>query len=593
MPLSQPIYVLDTNILIDYPNIIPGGKSAKPEEPTVDLTGKHLVVPSAVIRELSSFKREKSERGKTARVVLKRLREMAEQKHLSLNQSYHMKDYIIVPGTEQTISILPVHRDFSDAVPFCPDDTDMDGQIILTALATAFIINDLPLHSIAHQTIDNLGDNTPFFEGVILLTNDNGLAIRARERGLLTSRYGYKSPPPYTGRRDLIVPNELFGMFYYGFRIEGEAFKELMPDEPRLIANEFIVMYPERLEDFPYYDPADDPYFTNVGRYDAIENAIVPLKFVRSSTVKPLSVGQAMYAEVLANPTIPAVICTGPAGSGKTYMATAYSYNACVVGQYIGVAIVPCENTNKIGALPGDLSDKMDPQVRPFKNALRNYLLNEDPIFRKEIENLRKYGSADAPSDEQECECNDACECMEPEKPNGKSNSKKRKREENDEEEMEAGKTSTKQRRKQRRTYRTKRKAPQKSIMKMLDERIEMIWRSWFVPIPIENARGQDFAYHIAIYDEFQDQNASQADTLIKRIGANGKIVITGDIEQIHSPYLDEENNGIVYASGLLFDDPMVARISFTEDDVVRHPLVKLIAERQKQAKVTNDDDDV
>ena len=388
-PFEQPtVYVLDTNILIDYPNVIPNGDIAKPEEPTIDLSGKHLVIPSAVIRELSSFKNEKTERGKTARVILKRLRKYAELEHLSLNQSYHMKDPIVISG--QTLSILPVHKNFTDVVPFHPSDNDMDGQIILTALAAAFIVNDLPLHSISHQTIDDLGDNTPFFEKVVLLTNDNGLAIRARERGLLTSRYGYKSPPPYIGRRDLTVPNELFETFYCcGLRIEGDTFRKMIPKEPRLIANEFIVMYPEHPKDCPQYDFENDPYFSNVGRYDAVEDAIVPLKFIRSLPVKPLSVGQAMYAEVLANPTIPAIICTGPAGSGKTYMATVYGYNACVVGQYIGVAIVPCENTNKLGALPGDLSAKMDPQVRPFKNALRNYLLKEDPSFKKEIENLQ------------------------------------------------------------------------------------------------------------------------------------------------------------------------------------------------------------
>ncbi len=109
-----------------------------------------------------------------------------------------------------------------------------------------------------------------------------------------------------------------------------------------------------------------------------------------------------------------------------------------------------------------------------------------------------------------------------------------------------------------------------------------MIWDNWFSSVPIENARGRDFAYELAIYDEFQDQNVAQADTLIKRIGADGKIIITGDIEQIHAPYLDASNNGLVYASRQLLDSPMVAQVCFTEEEVIRHPLVKLIAMRQK-----------
>ena len=115
-----------------------------------------------------------------------------------------------------------------------------------------------------------------------------------------------------------------------------------------------------------------------------------------------------------------------------------------------------------------------------------------------------------------------------------------------------------------------------------MKDRVDLIWRNWFSSVPIENARGRDFAHELAIYDEFQDQNASQADTLIKRIGFDGKIVLTGDVRQIHAPYLDEINNGLVYASHLLHDHPMVAQVCLTEEEVVRHPLVKEVARRQR-----------
>ena len=60
MVTRQTTYVIDTNILVDYVDIIPsiGGTEFRPEEPTIDLTGAHIVVPTAVIRELSSFKKE-------------------------------------------------------------------------------------------------------------------------------------------------------------------------------------------------------------------------------------------------------------------------------------------------------------------------------------------------------------------------------------------------------------------------------------------------------------------------------------------------------------------------------------------------------
>ena len=532
-PEGRPTYVIDTNVLVDYPDIIPNGHSSHPEAPTVDLEGAHLVIPSAVIRELSSFKKEKSDRGKVARVVLKRLRKLMESGLSPMKDNYGLEAWIEKGG--MLISVLPVHKDFKKSLPFSPSDDDMDGQIILAALVVMALQRGFKVDgSMETPKAVGLGSGV---SNVTLLTNDNGLAIRARERGVKTSRYGYQYPEPYTGRRDIIVPKELFNEFLSFGRVSRERFEELMPKERKLVANEFIIMGLENFEDCPRgFDPTDNPYFSHIGRYDSDEDAIVPLKYVSSFPCQPKNAGQAIYAEALMNPTFAAVICSGPAGSGKTYMATIYGYYACRQGQYIGVSVVPCENRSKIGALPGDLDEKMDPDVQPLKNALRNYLLNEDKKFAKDLENLRKFGTG--------------------KKAASKSNASS---------EGDNGDGSEK-----------------RSIKEQLKDRVELIWNNWFSSVPIENARGRDFAHELAIYDEIQDQNASQADTLIKRIGLAGKIVMAGDIYQIHAPYLDESNNGLVYASRMLYDHPMVAQVCFTEEEVVRHPLVKLVAERQK-----------
>lgn len=304
-----------------------------------------------------------------------------------------------------------------------------------------------------------------------------------------------------------------------------------MPNQPKLVANEFIVMSLENPDDYPFdFNPGSDPYFSHIGKYDSEEKAIVRLKHLRNFPLHLSNAGQAIYAEALADPDIAAVVCTGPAGSGKTYMATVYGYQACKDGNFIGVTVVPCDSKSKLGALPGDLDEKMDPEVQPLKNALRNYLLKEEPKFAKELATLQKFGSSAKPK-------------------NGDS--------------QEEGQGA-------------------KSIKQKLSDRVDLIWDNWFSNIPIENARGRDFSYELAIYDEFQDQTVSQADTLVKRIGKEGKIVLTGDIEQIHAPYIDASSSGLVYVSSLLLDNPMVAQVCFRESEVVRHPLVKMIAERQK-----------
>ena len=259
------------------------------------------------------------------------------------------------------------------------------------------------------------------------------------------------------------------------------------------------------------------------------------------------------------NPDIAAVVCTGPAGSGKTYMATVYGYNACKNGDFIGVTVVPCDSHSKLGALPGDLDEKMDPEVQPLKNALRNYLLNEDAGIRKRLGNLKKYGADNAGKKQKD------------------ATGKKRRGgdlEDSDDRRNEiANKESTPP-------------PERKSIKQALENQVNSIWENWFSNIPIENARGRDFSYELAIYDEFQDQSVSQADTLIKRLGTDGKIIITGDIEQIHAPYIDATSSGLAYASRQLIDSPMVAQVCFTEDEVIRHPLVKMVAKRQRAEKI-------
>jgi predicted ribonuclease YlaK len=550
MSKNQPIYVLDTNVLVDYADIIPTEDGKRPVEPTIALDQAHIVIPTVVVRELSNFKTEKTERGKAARTVLRRLRRLIENNHSTMCKVYNLhapivvkdcfaddlskiEDPLEIQNSKQIISVLPVHKNFRNSLPYYPDDGDMDGQIILTALAVGMIQHKMPIDGSAEMA----KVEKTLFDDVVLVTNDNGLAIRARERGLKTSRYGYKYPKPYTGRRDLTVPPELFKEFYNSGSagIPRELFEEYMPDEPRLIANEFIVMKVENEEDYPRdFDPENDPYFSNIGRYDSESDTITGLKYASSFPVCLHNPGQAIYAEALMDPGIAAVVCTGPAGSGKTYMATVYGYLACTKGEFIGVTVVPCDSKDQLGALPGDLDEKMDPEVQPLKNALRNYLLNEDKKLKKELETLQKFGTG--------------------------ADAKKKGSSQDDYEEV-----------------------PEKrSIKAKLNDRANLIWDNWFSNIPIEHARGRDFSYELALYDEFQDQNVTQADTLIKRLGADGKIVIIGDIEQIHAPYIDPSSSGLAYASRQLMDSPMVAQVCFTEDEVIRHPLVKMVAMRQK-----------
>ncbi|MBQ3261404.1 PhoH family protein [Candidatus Saccharibacteria bacterium] len=501
----MPSYVVDTNVVVDYVDIIPNGNTVTLDQPIIDLNGAHLIIPTSVIRELSSFKTENTDRGRAAREALRRLRKIIEKTHSKMSDVYALRAPISVHEDQTHISILPVSQNFTKVLPFRPSDHDMDGQIILTALSALFSENGVPVDGteLSDSHFINFDPSK-----VVLLTNDNGMAIRAKARGLHTSRFGYKQPKPYTGRRDLMAPDALVAKFCYEGLLDPEDFYSAFPDQPSLVDNEFIVFSPES-GTFPNdYDPLS---FHNIGRFRASDNMIVALEHIYNFPISPKNAGQAIYAEALMDPSISCVICTGPAGSGKTFMAAVWALETCRKNsRYIGITVVPCNIENDtLGALPGDLDAKLDPNVQPIKNALKNYRLMSVASH---------------------------------------SDSKK------------------------------SRKA------KIIDE-VEQLWTNWFENIPIAYARGRDFSHEIAIFDEFQDQNRKQADTLLKRIGQGGKIVITGDIEQIHAAYLDRDSNGITFARQLLANSPLVAQVTFTEEEVVRHPLVKMIAQRQREQK--------
>ncbi len=90
--------------------------------------------------------------------------------------------------------------------------------------------------------------------------------------------------------------------------------------------------------------------------------------------IKPRTEGQKKYIEAIANNTI--VFGIGPAGTGKTYLALAMAVAALVrneVGRIILVKPV-VEAGEKLGFLPGDMYDKVNPYLRPLYDALYEML---------------------------------------------------------------------------------------------------------------------------------------------------------------------------------------------------------------------------
>lgn len=90
--------------------------------------------------------------------------------------------------------------------------------------------------------------------------------------------------------------------------------------------------------------------------------------------VKPKTIGQRQYAEAIKKNTI--TIGVGPAGTGKTYLAVASAvsaFRAKIVNRII-LTRPAVEAGEKLGFLPGDLQQKVDPYLRPLYDALFDML---------------------------------------------------------------------------------------------------------------------------------------------------------------------------------------------------------------------------
>ena len=86
--------------------------------------------------------------------------------------------------------------------------------------------------------------------------------------------------------------------------------------------------------------------------------------------VKPKTVGQHRYVELIKKNTI--VLGTGPAGTGKTFLAVAMAVKALRDKQVSRIILTrpAIEAGEKLGYLPGDLQSKIDPYLRPLYDAL-------------------------------------------------------------------------------------------------------------------------------------------------------------------------------------------------------------------------------
>jgi phosphate starvation-inducible PhoH-like protein len=115
------------------------------------------------------------------------------------------------------------------------------------------------------------------------------------------------------------------------------------------------------------------PTLDGIIRHETSEAPPVMIR-TRKKTIVPRAPSQIPYMQALARDDV--IFALGPAGTGKTYLAVAQAVAQLITGsvQRLILSRPAVEAGEKLGFLPGDMKEKVDPYLRPLYDALHDCL---------------------------------------------------------------------------------------------------------------------------------------------------------------------------------------------------------------------------
>ncbi|NKB49217.1 MAG: AAA family ATPase [Alphaproteobacteria bacterium] len=153
------------------------------------------------------------------------------------------------------------------------------------------------------------------------------------------------------------------------------------PSGARDVADRAISSLYERLKSGLEVGPGDVQAAVRMSDGDSDLGDDVSLR-TRKRTITPRSPMQAEYVRALDQSDL--VFGLGPAGTGKTYLAVAVAVTHLLQGKVDRIILSrpAVEAGERLGYLPGDLQDKIDPYLRPLYDALHDMLPGEQVTRR-------------------------------------------------------------------------------------------------------------------------------------------------------------------------------------------------------------------
>lgn len=352
---------------------------------------------------------------------------------------------------------------------------------------------------------------------VVLVTNDINMRVRANIYGIEVEPFGKKMKKEelHTGVRELIVEQPEYAYFkqYGHLKL---PLKNVEFSNP--LANEYLVLI-----------NASDEKKAAMGRYDLLSNSIQRIKPINEKVygITPKNEEQACALDALMNPDVALVTLIGKAGSGKTLIAIASALELTIEQKLYDKILIarPVQPMGKdIGYLPGTLEEKLSPWMQPIFDNLE-FLFN----------NKKRHGG-------------DSKDYIAPKK------TKKSQRPP----EPKAGKgpgSITPDSPKKGKDY-------------------DYLLESGVIQVEaLTYIRGRSIPKQLIIIDEAQNLSPHEIKTIITRAGEGTKIILTGDTQQIDSPYLDELSNGLTYAVERLKELDITSHVTLFECE--RSPLAE------------------
>lgn len=209
----------------------------------------------------------------------------------------------------------------------------------------------------------------------------------------------------------------------------------------------------------------------------------------RGQEIRAKTFRQRQYIQAVQKSDL--TFCIGPAGTGKTFLAVVIAAQALLANEYERLILTrpAVEAGEKLGFLPGDLQQKINPFLRPLYDALYEFI---DP------------------------------------------------------------------------------------------EKIPALMERGVIEVaPLAYMRGRTLNNAFVIVDEAQNTTPAQIKMVLTRLGFRSRMVVTGDMTQTDLPLTQQ--SGLAVALKILQHVEGIAFCEFTQNDVVRHPLVQRIVAAYEQ----------